>query len=383
MTVAIVGVGETVPSFVDARPVARLAIDACRLALADAGLDASDVDGFVTEAATLGGQAPIDEVAQRLGVRSRPFSAHIGIAGSGTVGAALLAKLAIESGVASVVVSYYAINLSRRGRNVAGYHAGDHAKACFEMPMGYYGQPVYFAAQAARYAYQYGLEGEQLGAIALSARRHAQRTPDALRQKPLQLDHYLADEFVAEPLRRLDCCLVNDAGVAFVMTSMERARDLRRPPVRVAGAGFASKPLTQSQYFTQGDILATPAVDSGRLAFEMAGLHAGDVDFAEIYDCSSISMMLQLEDLGLSPRGESAARAAAGDFDPGGPLPINTHGGLLSQSYSVGGGHVVEAVRQLREERAADGAQVDGAEVALVCGLGAPEHATLLLTQDR
>ncbi len=379
--VAIVGVGETVPSWADPRPVAELALHACRLALAEAGLQGADVDGFVTEAATMGFGAPIDEIAYRLGVRRRPFSASIGIAGSGTVGAALLAQTAIEAGLAEVVVSYYAINLSRRGRNAAGYHAGDRAKATFEMPMGYYGQPVYFAAQAARYGHQYGLTPQQLGSVAVSARRWAQLTPGALRTKPLTVADYLEDSFVAEPLRRLDCCLVNDCGVAVVFTSAERARTLPRPVVLVAGAGFASKDGTQSSYFTQGDILATPADQSGADAFRRSGLTPADVDVAEIYDCSTISMLLQLEDLGLAPRGEGAARAAAGEFDPGGRLPINTHGGLLSQSYSVGGGHIIEAVRQLRGERGE--AQVPDAEVALVCGLGAPETATLLLTVDR
>jgi acetyl-CoA acetyltransferase len=165
------------------------------------------------------------------------------------------------------------------------------------------------------------------------------------------------------------------------MTGLDRARRLRPAPVVVAGAGFASKPLTQAQYFSQGDILATAATGSGADAYRRAGLGPADVDVAEIYDCSTISMMLQLEDLGLAPRGESAARAAAGDHAPGGRLPVNTHGGLLSQSYSVGAGHVVEAVRQLRGERG--DAQVTGAEVALVCGLGAPETATAILTVDR
>jgi len=182
-------------------------------------------------------------------------------------------------------------------------------------------------------------------------------------------------------LRKLDCCLVNDCGVAIVMTSVERARDLPHPPAVVAGVGFASKPLTQAQYFTQGDILATPAAESGRIAYARAGLGPSDVDVAEIYDCSTISMLLQLEDLELAPRGAGAELAATGCFDPGGQLPLNTHGGLLSQSYSVGLGHVVEAVRQLRGERGP--AQVAGAEVALVCGLGAPEHATAVLTVDR
>ena len=383
MTIAIVGVGETDYTWKDTRSPGAMAVDAVRRALDDAGLTGADVDGIVTESYTLATKAPPDLVAAHIGVTDRTFTAQMGIAGSGTVGVPALARLAIESGEASVVVSYYAINLSARGAGGAyAIHAGDRAKAAFEMPMGYYGQAVYFAAAAARYRHCYGLEPEQLGAVALAARAHAQQTPNALRREPLTMDGYLASPMVADPLRKLDCCLVNDGGVAFVMTSLERARDLRRPPVVVAGVGFGSKPLPQSGYFSQSaDLLATAATLSGPRAYRQAGVGPGDVDVAEIYDCFTISMLLQLEDLGFAAKGAGAAFVARGATGPGGALPVNTHGGLLSQSYVVGANHVVEAVRQLRRERGA--AQVPGAEVAVVAGLGAPEHATLVLTADR
>jgi acetyl-CoA acetyltransferase len=383
MTIAIVGVGETDYAWKDPRSPAALALDAVQRALADAGLTGADVDGIVTESYTLATKAPADFVAAHLGMRDRNFSAHMGIAGSGTVGAPALARMAIESGQASVVVSYYAINLSERGAGGAyAVHAGDKAKAAFEMPFGYYGQPVYFAAAAARYRHLYGLEPEQLGAVALAARAHAQRTPNALRREPLSMDDFLANPVVADPLRKLDCCLVNDGGVAFVMTSLERARDLPHPPAVVAGVGFGSKPIAQSGYFSQSsDLLTTPAAISGPKAYRDAGLAPADVDIAEIYDCFTISMLLQLEDLGFAEKGSGAAFIASGATGPGGSLPVNTHGGLLSQSYLVGANHVVEAVRQLRGDRGE--AQVDDVEVALVAGLGAPEHATLLLTKDR
>lgn len=383
VTVAIVGVGETDYAWKDTRSPAALALDAVRRALADAGLSPADVDGFVTESYTLSHNAPIDLVAAQLGVKDRPFSASLGIAGSGTVGAAGLARHAIETGQADVVVSYYAINLSQRGAGGAyRVHAGDAAKAAFEMPFGFYGQPVYFAAAAQRYQHVYGLTAEQLGAVAMSARRWAQLTPNALRQEALTLDQYLDNPIVAEPLRKLDCCLVNDGGVAFVMTSLGRARSLARPPVVVAGVGYGSKPVSQGQYFSQSaDLTTTAAVYSAPRAYAEAGVGPTDVDVAAIYDCFTISMLLQLEDLGFAPKGAGAEFVASGAIGPGGSLPVNTHGGLLSQSYLVGGNHVVEAVRQLRGSRGA--AQVPDAEVALVAGLGAPEHATLVLTRDR
>jgi acetyl-CoA acetyltransferase len=233
-----------------------------------------------------------------------------------------------------------------------------------------------------RYRHEYGLEPEELGAFATSARKHAMLTPNALRKTPLSIEDYLNNSVIADPLRKLDCCLVNDGGCAYVMTSLERARSLKKPPVVFAGGAVATKNVTQAQYFSQSkDLLRSAGYLSGPQAFAKAGLSVGDVDVAEVYDCFTISELIQIEDVGLAPRGESAKMAAAGHFDPGGRLPINTHGGLLSQSYTVGANHVIEAVRQLRGERGE--AQVEGAEVALVAGLGAPEHATILLTKDR
>jgi acetyl-CoA acetyltransferase len=382
MPVAIAGVGEIDPAWKDPRPVIGLVTEAARRALDDAGLSAADVDGFTSEAQTTLGRARPDELAVAIGAPGRRFSAHTSIAGSGVIGALQLAELAIEAGLADVVLSYYGISLSVAEGGPYHIHAEDPAKAGLEMPFGYFGQPVYFAALAQRYAHEYGLTSEQLAAVPIAARAFAQRTPKALLQAPLDIDGYLADRIVADPLRRLDCCLVNDAAAAVVVTSLERARDLAQTPVVVAGTGFGTKPVTEADYFTQNpEFLEMASVQSGPRAFAAAGLTPGDVDIALIYDCFTMSVILQLEDLGFAPKGDGAAFVASGAIGPGGSLPTNTHGGLLSNSYTVGAGHVVEAVRQLRGERG-DG-QVDGAEVAVVTGLGAMDHATMLLTKDR
>ena len=382
MSIAIVGVGETDYTFCDQRPVAAMVLDAVHRALADAGLRPGDVDGFVSETYSTVRSAPVDEISQRLGVKDRTFSAQMSLAGSGIVGAPQLARLAIEAGLATTVVAYYGINLSAGTGGPYAFHAHDASKVAFEMPFGYYGQPVYFAAIAERYRHEYGLEPEELGAIATSTRQHAMRTPNALKREPLSLDDYLADRMVADPLRRLDCCLVNDGAIAYVMTSLDRARDLAQPPVVVSGVGFGAKNVTQAQYFTQSeDLLTSAATISAPRAYADAGLGPSDLDFAEIYDCFTISMLIQLEDAGLAPKGQGAAFAATGAIAPGGSMPVNTHGGLLSQSYLVGGNHVVEAVRQLRHERGEG--QVPDAEVGLVAGLGSMDHSTLILTKDR
>jgi len=382
VTVAIAGAGEIDPAWKDSRPVIGLVTEAVRRALDDAGIDAADVDGFTSEAQTTLGRARPDELAVAIGATGRRFSAHTSIAGSGVIGALQLAQLAIEAGLADVVVSYYGISLSVTEGGPYQLHAEDPAKAALEMPFGYFGQPVYFAMLAQRYAHEYGLTGEQLAAVPIAARRFAQRTPKALVQEPLDLDGYLADRIVADPLRRLDCCLVNDAAAAVVVTSLERARDLRTTPIVIAGTGFGTKPVTEADYFTQNpQFLEMASAQSASRAFAAAGLEPADVDLALIYDCFTMSVILQLEDLGFVPKGEGAAFVASGAIGPGGSLPTNTHGGLLSNSYTVGAGHVVEAVRQLRGERGEG--QIHGAEVAVVTGLGAMDHATMLLTKDR
>jgi acetyl-CoA acetyltransferase len=382
MTAAIVGVGEIDPAWKDDRPVVGLVVDAVRRALDDAGIDGADVDGFTSEAETLAGHVRPDQVGVAIGARDRRFNGHTSIAGSGVVGAVQLAEMAIATGLADTVVSYYGISLSTQPGGPYNVHAEDPAKAALEMPFGFFGQPVYFAALAQRYAHEFGLTVDQLAAVPLAARAFARRTPGALLQEPLDMEDYLADRVVADPLRRLDCCLVNDAAAAFVMTSVERGRDLRTRPVVIAGTGFGTKPVTEADYFSQNpQYLEMASVESGRRAFEAAGLGPEDVDIAEIYDCFTMSVILQLEDLGFAKKGEGAAFVGSGAIGPGGSLPTNTHGGLLSQSYTVGAGHVVEAVRQLRGERGEG--QIADAEVAVVTGLGAMDHATMLLTVDR
>ena len=167
-----------------------------------------------------------------------------------------------------------------------------------------------------------------------------------------------------------------------MVTSLERARSLPQPPAVVAGLGLASLDITLTSIFTQKpDVLSLGSAVSGPRAYAEAGLGAGDVDLAQVYDCFSITMILQMEDLGFCPRGEGFAFAADGRIGPGGSFPVNTHGGHLSYVYMPGMNHIVEATRQLRGQRGK--AQVAGAEVALVAALGGNDHATVIMTKDR
>jgi acetyl-CoA acetyltransferase len=376
-SVAIVGVGETQYRRRSERPLGELIVEATRTAIADAGLDPSEIDGYIPATAS----PAADEMAAVLGA-ARRFTAPPGyVAGAGTVGAVEQAQLAIGAGLADTVLVYYGYQGSKAGGPYA-FHAEDPVKANLEMPFGWYGQPVYFAAWAQRYCHQFSVKPEQFSPVAVAARRWAGITPGAQKSDPIDHDGYLQSPMIATPLRALDCCLISDGAAAYIVTSLERARSLRRPPAVVSGVACAAAPTTLTSMFTQHPPLpALAAAASGASAFAEAGISVGDVDLAEIYDCFSISMILQLEELGFCGPGEGFDFCADGRIEPGGSLPINTNGGHLAYAYMPGMNHVVEAVRQIRGERGP--AQVPDAEVAVVAGLGGNDHATLVLTADR
>lgn len=378
--VAIIGVGETDPVRADPRSMGKMVADAIHRALADAGLRADQLDGFVSESATMPSAMPAEKVVAALGIAmpEAPFIAYGLHYGAGLVAAPELAQWALATGRANYVVCWYGHHLSRHEQGPRALYANDPLKADLEMPSGWFGQPVYFAGIAERYAYEYGLPAEALAAVAMEARGHASRTPGSLKPKPLDLDGYLASPMISTPLRGADCALVNDGAVAFVMTTSERARDHRHPVVRARGVGVGATSVPGDTWFTQNaDYLTTPAAVSGANAFARAGLTPNDVDFVELYDCFSINTILQYEDLGFAAKGEGAQFAIDKGSGPGNRLPTNTHGGLLAHSFMLGGGHVIEAVRQLRHERG--DTQVADARIGLVTALGVPHHSTLIL----
>ncbi|MEE2056967.1 thiolase family protein [Rhodococcus artemisiae] len=373
---AIVGAGESQFGRSVDRPITKLVLDACRGALDDAGLTASDIDGVVP-AGTYPGP---DEVSVALGI-DRTYTAAPGIpAGAGPLAAVETARAAVESGRASTVLVYYGYAGSKPG-GPYGFHAQDPVKASLEMPFGWYGQPVYFAAWAQRYCHTYAIEPDALGSIAVSNRVWATMTPNAQRPKPLTEDDYLASPMIASPLRSADCCLISDGAGALVVTTAERARDLTGAPVLVAGSSTVAVGPSMTSYFTQAeDMCSFGSSVSGPRAFADAGLTPADIDVAEIYDCFSISQAIQMEDLGLCGRGEAVEFHRDGHTRPGGSLPVNTHGGHLAYAYIPGIVHVIEAVRQVRGSRGQ--AQVPDASIALVAALAGGEHTTLILTKD-
>lgn len=376
--IAIIGIGETPAVRRSEKSLWQLAVDAVEAAIGDAGLTPQDIDGIVTDSIIMPGSIPHDWMAGQLGIERR-WDGAVSYGGAGTVGAPLVARPALQQGLARYVLCYFAVDWGSKPGGPYAFHDIYPAKQVFEKPYGFNAQPAYFAMLANRYAHEFGLQPEHLAAVAMSSRRNSMRTGRGQNMRPLDLDGYLSSPMASEPLRYPDCCLISDGAVAYVMTTADRAADAPQPPVFVKGVGFGADRMTGDDAFTQrADALRLHGVDLARRNLEAdAGIEITAVDFAEIYDCFTISCLLQLEDLGFCKKGEAGPFAAEGHITLEGSLPVNTHGGLLSYSYRLAGEHVVEAVRQLRGEAGAT--QVAGAELGLVTGLSTPDYAALML----
>lgn len=368
---AVIGVGETRFSR-GADPEATdlsLAVDAARAALADGGLGPADVDGLITPYMGAGAE----DLMANLGLRDLTFAAQVNLGGASPVAALGYAAAAIVSGRASTVLipSGWAGYSGRRARSLAqvdGSTPYRRAVATRYGPNGIHAPGQVYAQLARRHMTEFGTTEEALGTVAVTTRAHALRHPNSVMTEPVDLAAYFASRWIVEPYRLLDCCLETDAGSALVMTSVERARHLsRHHPVVLAGCADAraSKPLdmyNRDDFFEVGLTRAAPR------AFAMAGAGPADMDFAQIYDCFTFEVLHQLEEAGFCPRGESGAFVLDGTTSLKGNLPVNTHGGLLSQAHSLGANHIVEAVVQLRRE--AGERQVAGAEIGAVTGWG-------------
>ena len=379
--IAIVGIGATRPVRRSDKSLRALVVEAVEAALADAGLEPREVDGILTDGLVMPTTVPRDFIAAQFGMERR-FDGGMSFGGAGSVAAPQLAQLAIGSGLAKTVLYYFGVDWGTRASGPYGFHDLYEAKLAFEKPYGFTGQPSYFALWARRCMHEFGLTERDLATIAVTQRDNARRNPRSQQTTPLTYDDYFASRVVSDPLRVPDCCLISDGACAYVMTSLERARDLAKPPVRVLGVGFGSEPITGDDVFTQpGGMMRIPGARiAADLALGQAGLTLGDVDFAELYDCFTMSCLLQIEDIGFCRRGEGAAFIREKGIGIEGGLPVNTHGGLLAHSYLLGVEHVLEAVRQVRGE--ADAAQVKDAEVGLVGGLSNPDYGALLLGRD-
>ncbi len=344
---------------------------AMQRALTDCGMPLSAIDGYCTAGDGPHGLADsASGLAEYLGIRYRYLDGTM-VGGSSFEYHVQHAMAAIADGRCdTVLITYGSDRLSRLGRTLGtGFHgAGDRVggPAQYEAP---YGLPLIgaYAMAAMRHMHEYGTTSEQLAEIAVGVREHAAFNPVAMYRDPLTVGDVLSSRMIADPLHKLDCCVVSDGGGAVVITTAERARDLDRQPVRLLGAGTAQTHWNPSQ---MPDFTRTGAVEAGAAAFAQAGLTPADVDTIQIYDSFTITVLTLLEDLGFCAKGEGGPFVETGCLRRGGALPMNTDGGGLSACHPGMRGIflLVEAVRQLRGE--AGEVQVPDAEVALACGSG-------------
>jgi acetyl-CoA acetyltransferase len=386
-TACIAGVGESIYAAHGDVSLAGLVLDAVTAALLDAGVCADEVHALHTESLAMPAQMSTDKLialARLSGVRSAAY--HSGY-GAGIGQAVVAAAEAIESGRADTALVYFGGTFGSRLGAIYGLHGAHPLKRDLEFTQGFLGQPVYFAMFARKYAHIHGLDIDELrqafSEIAVRTRANALLNKRATTRDPLTHEEYRTARMISDPLGLYDCSLVSDGAAAIVLTTKERATDSPHRPVEIVGAGYGQSLLDESSVFTQNpDYPRLPFVrDSADRAFADAGVLRSDIDVAEIYDCFTISLLLQLEDMGLCAPGEGPGFVAGDVFAPDSALPLNTHGGLLSQAYIMGINHIVEAVHQLRGD--AGPAQVAEAELALVGLLSAREHASLILGQAR
>ncbi len=329
-------------------------------ALADAGLKKGDVDGLFS--ASVYYQMPTLSVGEYLGIRPRYSDATM-TGGSSFVSHLLHATTAIEMGLCEVALITYASTQLSDG----GFRGVSDPPTPYETPYGPRYPVSMYALAASRHMHEYATTRRQLAEVAVAAREWAKRNPKAFKRDDLTVEDVLSSRMISSPLSLLDCCLVTDGGGSLIVTSAERAKDLRRAPVYLLGAGEAHWHRNISQ---MPDLTVTAAVDSGRRAYEMAGVGPEDVDLAMLYDAFTINTILFLEDLGFCEKGEGGTFVEGGRIAPGGELPVNTNGGGLSYNHPGMYGLLllIEAVRQLRGE--CSERQVEGAEVALAHGNG-------------
>ena len=341
--VVIAGVGETEYTKHRGRSRAELAGRAILAACDDADIGVNDVDALVPYFVGPGAE----EVAAMLGLAELRFSAIPHIGGAGSVAAIELAGLALLTGAATYVVAFVARGASgveRRGQ--PGLMPRPNVRAALEEPHGINTPAQWYSMICRRHMHEFGTTREQLGSVALTMRGNAQLNPHAqMHGRALSMEQYLNAPVIADPYVMFDCCLETEGACAIVLTTAERANPARSVTVRGVATSRASTP---DDLFNRPDFFDTGLRRAAPRALHMAGVDIDDLDAAMIYDCFTFEVIQQLEEAGFCPRGEGGPFVADGNIALAGRIPVNPHGGLLSEGHLAGMNHVVEATRQLR-----------------------------------
>jgi acetyl-CoA acetyltransferase len=380
---AICGVGFSTFGKRVGKSAMTLTLEACAAAIRDSGLARDEVDGcLVTMPAVMGEQHGwATRVAAHLGLEPR-LAATIDMGGASPVGMIQTAALYVNAGLARAVLCAFGMQNSPQGVIIAMIGSQ------FAAPYGDVGAITFAAHVARRQMHEQGVTSMHYAHVATAFREHATRNPLAQMKTPMSVDDHQASRLVVEPLRLFDCCLVTDGGGAVIVTSLERARDLRHAPAVIAGFGQEHGAELIVPKGASSSSQASLGARAARTAFEMAGARPSDVDGAFLYDSFTPLVLHELEAFGFCERGEAGAFVESGALRLGGRLPTNTHGGLLSEGHLFGMGHVAEAVRQIRGECGAR--QLPRTELLFVNGYGGAPHeapptasyATLLLRPD-
>ena len=366
----IAGIGHTAFGKLPGRSTLSLNTEACRGALADAGIGKDAIDAVFVKVPTSAREFMYGQkLAEALGLRPRLGGAWDQ---GGAANVALIAHAigAIETGQCDAALICYADTPRSGNRQVYARPRGDDAV------YGWFSTAAGYAMILRRHMIEYGTRPEDLAAIAMASRRHGAANPNAQLRIPLSLDQYLASPQQLEPLRRDDCCLVSDGGAAIVVMRADHARSLGVPhPVPILGIGQGQ---TSGELATRSTLTTTEAVAASSRAFAMAGLAPKDIDVVQIYDCFTIAALMTLEDYGFCPKGQFGAWAAGRRLEIDGDLPMNTSGGLLSETGMPGLQLIIEGVRQMRGSA---NLQVANARNCLISNQGGTmhTHGTLIL----
>lgn len=368
----IAGIGHTPFGRLPGRDTISLNVEACRNALADAGVEKGLVDALFVKVPTSRYEAMYGQKLAEA-MRLQPRVGGVWDQGGATnISMISFACMSIDAGLCDIAIVCLADNPKTGTRQAYEKGWGDDAA------FGWFGIAAGYAMIAQRHMGQYGTKPEQLGAIAVACRNNGASNPHAHLKLPLTLDQYMASPMIVEPLRRDDICLVSDGAAAVVVMSEKRARELKVPaPVPILGFGQGHTSWDVPQ---RADLTTTAAKVSAETAFRMAGLRPKEIDVAQIYDCYTIAVLMTLEDYGFCRKGEGGLFVEGGRIGPGGALPINTSGGLLSETGMPGLQLVLEGVRQMR---GASVNQVKNARKCIVSNQGGvmTTHSTLILGQ--
>ncbi len=376
---AVAGIGQTAYTKNSGVSELSLACEAVRAAIDDAGIRPDEVDGLVTY--TMDSSDEV-EVARTVGIGDMTYWSQVNYGGGAAVGTLAHAVMAVATGAATNVVVYRALNGrsgQRMGQGVSGdIISSDLIHWSWYMPFGLLTPASWIALQAQLYMHKYGATSEHLAHVAITQRKHANNNPNAaMRDKKMTMDDYMNSRMICEPLRLFDCCQEDDGGCAILVTTPERARDMKQAPVMVRAITQASfEGQEQMTSFYREDLAALPEMElAAKRVYEMSGLSPKDIDAACLYDAFTPEVLMQLEAYGFCGKGEAKDFVTEDSLTLGGALPNNTHGGLLSEAYLHGVNNLVEGVRLIR---GTSPNQPDGVEHSLVTsGVGVPTGAVI------